>query len=369
MTGGAFGSDSGAAPAPTQWHFLQSDFWAHHKTQFGWTAVRLDGDGESCLEGVLSLSRSLPGGVLFTYVPYAPASRTDLVAPGVPGPDRAELPELLRAAVPAVGAAVEARIGRAPAIIRFDLPQTREGEREAPDDASLSTGGPKLMKSPVDVQPPDTVVLDLREGSEALLAGMHKKNRYNIRLAERKGVSVREAAADELPRWYALYEETAARDGITIHSYDYYARLFELASGADAAFDAPALHLSFAEHEGELLAGIVVAHYAGGATYLYGASSNAKRNLMPNYALQWRAIEAAARAGCSWYDMFGVPPADDPAHPMHGLYRFKTGFGGSIVHRLGAWDAPVRPIAARVFRLAERGRDVYFHGLRGGHAR
>jgi lipid II:glycine glycyltransferase (peptidoglycan interpeptide bridge formation enzyme) len=90
---------------------------------------------------------------------------------------------------------------------------------------------------------------------------------------------------------------------------------------------------------------------------------------MPNYALQWRAIEDAVGSGCAWYDMFGIPPADDPSHPMHGLYRFKTGFGGSIVHRLGAWDAPVRPLAAGLFRLAERGRDVYFHRLRGRHAR
>ncbi len=358
MTGGAIGSDSGAAPAPTPWHFLQSDFWAHHKTQFGWTAVRLTGEDESRLAGLLALSRRLPGGFLLTYVPYAPASATGMVAPGVPGPDRPELSALLRSAVPAITAAVAARVGRSPTLIRFDLPQTREADAEgaAPDAPSVPDGG-QLMKCPVDVQPPDTVVLDLREGSDALLAGMHKKNRYNIRLAERKGVSVRQASADELPRWYALYEETATRDGITIHAQRYYATLFDLVSGADAS----ALRLYFAEHEGELLAGIVVAHYAGGATYLYGASSNAKRNLMPNYALQWRAIEDAARAGCAWYDMFGIPPADDPAHPMHGLYRFKTGFGGAIVHRFGAWDAPVRPIAARIFRLAERGRDAYFH--------
>ncbi|HKK52989.1 MAG TPA: peptidoglycan bridge formation glycyltransferase FemA/FemB family protein, partial [Myxococcota bacterium] len=251
MTGGAIGPDSGAAPAPTQWHFLQSDFWAHHKSQFGWTAVRLTGADEPRLAGLLTLSRRLPGGVMLTYVPYAPASAAGVVAPGVPGPDHPELSELLRSAIPSIAASVTARVGRSPTLIRFDLPQSREadgdalGETPAADDA-------RLTKSPVDVQPPDTVVLDLRGGSEALLAAMHKKNRYNIRLAERKGVSVREATPDELPRWYALYEETAARDAITIHSQQYYATLFELASGADA----PSLRLYFAEHEGELLAGI-----------------------------------------------------------------------------------------------------------------
>jgi lipid II:glycine glycyltransferase (peptidoglycan interpeptide bridge formation enzyme) len=216
------------------------------------------------------------------------------------------------------------------------------------------------LHAPVDVQPPDTVVIDLTAREEDLLAAMHKKNRYNIRLAERKGVRVAAGSASRMHEWYELYRETAARDAITIHARQYYERLFELADEDEAT----RVRLYLAEHDGDLLAGIVVVIHGEGATYLYGASSNAKRNLMPNYALQWHAILDAKRCGCAWYDLFGIPPADEPIHPMHGLYRFKTGFGGSIVKRLGAWDVVLAPVRARLYRGAERLRDLYFHRIR-----
>jgi lipid II:glycine glycyltransferase (peptidoglycan interpeptide bridge formation enzyme) len=89
------------------------------------------------------------------------------------------------------------------------------------------------------------------------------------------------------------------------------------------------------------------------ATYLYGASSNIKRNLMAPYALQWKAIQDAQSSGCIVYDLFGIPPNEDPDHPMAGLYRFKTGFGGSIIHRPGSWDYPCKPLLYTLFKRAE----------------
>ena len=85
---------------------------------------------------------------------------------------------------------------------------------------------------------------------------------------------------------------------------------------------------------------------------------------MPNYALQWRAILHAREAGFATYDLFGVPPADDPTHPMHGLYRFKTGFGGRLVHRAGSWDVVTRPMRYGAYHFAERIRSFYFHRMR-----
>ncbi|MFW5690105.1 MAG: lipid II:glycine glycyltransferase FemX [Spirochaetota bacterium] len=344
-----------AAPAgPRAWHFLQSELWARHKERFGWRAVRVEGP-----EPILTLSRPLAAGFVLTYVPYAPAAvpyhdsvGSDCI-PGVPGPAAAELGRQVAVFIPMIRAAVESA-GLRLALIRFDLPQS--------DDGSFSAVLPdgQLVRAPVEVQPPTTVIVDLDRDEERILAAMHKKNRYNIRLAERKAVRVRRATADELPRWYELYEETARRDAIAIHSFAYYAHLFELASSVPE----PRLVLYLAEHEGEVLAGIIVVHHGDGATYLYGASSDRKRNLMPNYALQWHAMQAARAEGMRWYDFFGIPPADDPSHPMHGLYRFKTGFGGAIVSRLGAWDVPLRPVASRAFRLAERARDFYFHRMR-----
>lgn len=337
------------------WHFLQTRLWASHKERFGWEAVAVEAPGSPGF--VRTLSRRLGGGVLFTYVPYGPAGQTDT---GVPGPPVAELPALLGDLSDRVALGVKDSVGTTPAVVRFDLPQ-------ASRDAAEGLFAAGLRPAPVEVQPRDTVVLDLRASEAELLEGMHKKNRYNIRLAERKGVTVRtadtaseEAVKSAIERWYALYRVTADRDRIAIHSREYYER-FLLAAIDDDELD---VRLSFAEHEGDLLAGIIVVRYGAGATYLYGASSNEKRSLMPNYALQWQAIVDARRYGCRWYDLFGVPPAADSSHPMHGLYRFKTGFGGEVIHRLGAWDSIRKPIIGHGFRLAERTRDIYVHRVR-----
>jgi lipid II:glycine glycyltransferase (peptidoglycan interpeptide bridge formation enzyme) len=74
--------------------------------------------------------------------------------------------------------------------------------------------------------------------------------------------------------------------------------------------------------------------------YLYGASSNVKRNLMPSYALQWAAMRDLRVEGCLSYDLFGIPPYAEAGHPMFGLYQFKTGFGGRIVHTPGGLGPP-----------------------------
>ena len=155
-----------------------------------------------------------------------------------------------------------------------------------------------------------------------------------------------------------------------IHDLRYYRALFERA----AASDNLRLLLLCAWHEGDLLGGIVVALWhrdgwsrrsnGGQATYLYGASADRKRNLMAGYTLQWRAMQMAREAGCVSYDLFGIPTNEDPRHPMAGLYRFKTGFGGRIVRRYGAWDYRCRPLAAGLLGMAEGLRRFYFKRLR-----
>jgi lipid II:glycine glycyltransferase (peptidoglycan interpeptide bridge formation enzyme) len=156
---------------------------------------------------------------------------------------------------------------------------------------------------------------------------------------------------NKLEGYYKIYWETAERDGILIHGLEYYAALFEEAarSGVD-------IRLYMASHEGEDLAGIVTLFRGKEAVYLYGASANHKRNLMAPNALQWRAMRDAKAAGCGFYDLFGIAPNDDPNHPMAGLYRFKTGFGGRIVHRPGSWDYPYRPLVMALYSIAEKTR-------------
>ena len=100
-----------------------------------------------------------------------------------------------------------------------------------------------------------------------------------------------------------------------------------------------------AEHEGDEIAAIMTIFSKDEAVYLYGASSNLKRNFMPNYLLQWNAMKDAKKYGCKYYDMYGIPPeGKDENHPMHGLYMFKANFGGKMVHRTGSWDVPLKSV-------------------------
>jgi lipid II:glycine glycyltransferase (peptidoglycan interpeptide bridge formation enzyme) len=239
------------------------------------------------------------------------------------------------------------------AFIRFDPPWYTEGEGVFPPLL-----GKPLSRAAADVQPPDTVLVDLDRSMEAVLESMKPKGRYNIRLAARKGVGVRRAEEAELPVFYGLFQETARRDGIAVHSLDYYRTLFSLSREYRGAADragrnAPDIRLYIASEGGEDLAAIITLFRGKQAVYLYGASSDSKRNLMAPYALQWKAMEDAQAAGCLEYDLFGIPPRDDPNHPMAGLYRFKTNFGGNIIHRCGSWDYPYRPVVKSLFNAAE----------------
>jgi lipid II:glycine glycyltransferase (peptidoglycan interpeptide bridge formation enzyme) len=184
---------------------------------------------------------------------------------------------------------------------------------------------------------------------------MKPKWRYNIGLAAKKGVLVERRDEAGLDVFYRLYRETAKRDGIAIHGPEYYAALF--AGAREKA--GPEFRLYLAFHEGIPLAGIIVLFRGPAAVYLYGASSNQQRNLMAPYALQWRAMRDARAAGCGEYDLYGIPPREDPAHPMAGLYRFKTGFGGRIIHRSGSWDYPYRAARKKLFTAAESLRKFF----------
>lgn len=229
------------------------------------------------------------------------------------------------------------------------LGKPRTGIREM--RMNFDTKRRKLRKAPTDLLPADTVILDLNAGPDRMLARMKPKTRYNIRLSARKGVKVRDAGLKGLEAWYGIYRETAVRHGMTLNSLDYFKAALEVNSGD--SYSPACLHLLMAEIKGSPAAGMILAISGGRATYLYGASSSEKKNFMPSYALQWAAIRTAKQAGCSDYDLFGTAPYPDPHHPMYGLYRFKTGFGGCMVHRQGCWDYPFDEAGYEVFRASE----------------
>lgn len=228
----------------------------------------------------------------------------------------------------------------------------------------------KLRKNRVDIQPPDSTLINLLDSEEEILEKMKSKWRYNIRLAEKKGVIIEkidgsnEKLSEYIDIFYELYKTTAERDGIGIHSKSYYLDLLKQSSEQiKEGKDVPLVSLYFARHEEDYLASIITLFSKTESVYLYGCSSNVKRNYMPSYLLQWNAIKGAKSYGSSYYDMYGIPPTDDDKHPMHGLYLFKTGFGGKNIHRPGSFDVPIS-LFYSVYNLIEKFRAFYYKKIK-----
>ena len=187
------------------------------------------------------------------------------------------------------------------------------------------------------IQPRCVMKLDLTPSLDDVLANCKPKWRYNIRLAEKKGVQVRfDCTKADLKTFYDLLTETARRDRFRIRGFDYYEHMW------DALVEPGYARLFLAEYEGEAVAGALSFIFGDKCWYTYGASSNRHRNVMPNHLMQWRMIEWAKNAGCVVYDFRGVSPIKDGQGDEHltGLNRFKEGFGAKYVEYIGEFDLP-----------------------------
>ena len=193
------------------------------------------------------------------------------------------------------------------------------------------------------VQYRNTVLLDLTPPEDELLAQMKQKTRYNVRLAGRKGVTVRQGRAEDFEQLYQMYAETAVRDGFAIRGWDYYQTVW------NTFLNAGMLTPLIAEVEGEMVSGLMLFHFGMTAWYLYGMSQPTHREKMPTYLLQWEAIRAAKEKGCTVYDLWGAPDVFDETDTLWGVYRFKAGLGGQVVRHIGAWDLPLRPWIYRLY--------------------
>lgn len=192
-------------------------------------------------------------------------------------------------------------------------------------------------------------VLNLQPDEKEILAGMKEKWRYNIRLAGRKGVSVRrgEGQAD-LDTFYHIYETTSERDEFFIHNKAFYEEVTRLFSQDDR------FALLLAEYEGQAIAGIIVLRYGRWSWYMYGASSNEHRNLMPNHLLQWTGMQWAKSHGCWYYNFRGIPDILEEDQELWGVYVFKRGFGGYAIRALETHDLIYQPLVYNVYlRLLE----------------
>lgn len=316
----------------------QSLFWADFKSKSGWIPHFFEVTSAKLSFEITVMTRKIAKCFTLAYVPMA--CERDFFE------DDAEFDLFFRD----FSRNIKPFLPRNTILVRFDPPVDKdcgEGKITA------------LKKAVNDIQPPDTVVLDLSATEEELLAAMKPKWRYNIRLAEKKGVKITVHGEEALDDFYTLFKTTGQRDGIAIHSKAYFERLFRTA----AQYPDVTVRIYRADFEDEKLAAIITLFLGNQAVYLYGASSNEKRNLMPTYLVQWKAICDGKKAGCTEYDFYGIPPTDDENHPMHGLYRFKTGFGGKIIHRIGSFDYSYSPLTAG-FSLAEMMRSFYYKKIK-----
>jgi len=208
------------------------------------------------------------------------------------------------------------------------------------------------------IQFKNTVLVDLTQSEEELLARMKQKTRYNIRLAEKKGVTLRLGTQQDFSMVYKMYAETSVRDGFVIRDEGYYRTVWQtfMANEPDtnlksqiAPYQLPSAEPLIVEVDHEPVAALFVFYFAGRAYYVYGMSRSAHREKMPTYLLQWEAIKRARAKGCTVYDLWGAPDVFDESDSMWGVYRFKEGLGGTVVRTLGAWDYTPNPLWYKLY--------------------
>lgn len=394
--------------------FLQTPFWCQFKSRHGWTYRRFEVEytllplnaeennceksketlkqvqGDSVRSELAVLNRSFAKGMfsiayipLFPKLPYecTPEELLDKAFDDDGDASALAGQEIITPETQTIefahflselAAALKPELPKNTIAIRFDP----DVSFSTPEDRDLFNYGMKMVsyadrlklrKNSVDIQPPDSTLVDLTGTEDEILEKMHSKWRYNIRLSERKGVTVNRYLgndinlSEKLDKFYELTKITNARDGNASHAKAYYADLIKSsAEEISKGRDIPVISLYIAEHEGEEIGSIMTLFSHDEAIYLYGASSNNKRNLMPNHLLQWTAMKDAKAYGSKYYDMYGMPPeGKDENHPMHGLYMFKANFGGKNIHRTGSWDIPLKAIY-RPYSTAEKLR-AFWH--------
>ncbi|MGI9953110.1 peptidoglycan bridge formation glycyltransferase FemA/FemB family protein [Moorellaceae bacterium AZ2] len=321
-------------------HILQTYAWGQVKAATGWQPLRLvvEQDGRIVAAATL-LKRSLPyiGRSIF-YAPRGPV--VDFHNPA--------LFDFLLQAVRELAL----REGAILLKIDPDIPSTDEEVRELllQRGFRLATEGTGFDG----VQPRHVFRLDIRPPLEEIRKNFHPKTRYNIGLAERRGVTIKDdCTLEDLPVFYSILQETALRDRFLIRSYDYFLTLWkELVERGYAK-------LFMAYYEGQPIAGTLAFILGDKAWYLYGASSNRHRNVMPNYLLQWTMICWAKGQGCTLYDFRGVPGEVSEDHPLYGLYRFKKGFNGVFTEFIGEYDLVYSPFYYRLWRLAQPAHTLF----------
>jgi len=365
-------------------HILQTWEWGQVKSQFGWqsihllwndqptTGLQLSNVNQSPLETIqksqvtaaaLVLHRSINIPVFSNYLQVLYVPKGPLLNWGNP---------LLRLRVLDDLRSLAQKLGAI--FIKID-PDIRigtgiPGEPDAQDDNSglavisdLKQYGWRFSREQVQFR--NTVLLDLSRSIDSLLAGMKQKTRYNIRLAERRGVRIRLGTQADIGLLYRMYSETSKRDGFVIRDESYYRTVWGTFIPLDTSSPInlevvnnivdnklkifPSAIPLIAEVNNEPVAALIYFLFANKVWFLYGMSLEVHREKMPNYLLQWEVICRAKKAGCYVYDLWGAPDEFKEKDPLMSVFRFKQGLGGQVIRHIGAWDLPVRPILYNLY--------------------
>lgn len=318
-------------------HLLQMGGWGELKKDFGWKPMRFILDSET---GAQILFRRLPLGLTLGYMPKPvfalSGGSNDFLRPEVEGQLSVNSKQL-SVVSDQFWREVDLICKQNRAVFLKVEPDTWINEF----DLQLST----FKLSNHNIQPPRTIVISLKENEEQILARMKPKCRYNIRLAGKKGVTIR--TWDDLPAFHEMMTVTGGRTNFGVHTLEYYQRAYELFHPKGTC------ELLVAEYEDTSLAALMVFANAKRAWYVYGASNDEERNRMPTYLLQWEAIRWAKARGCEEYDLWGVPDENEDVlesnfetrhDGLWGVYRFKRGFGGQLKRAAQALDRVYNPL-------------------------
>lgn len=313
-------------------HILQTKPWGELKQAFGWKVAHLGVTSADSLHsiGAQILIKPLPFGLSLAYIARGPVGLNQQ-------PDKNPLWKKWLAEVD--------HLCQKQRVVFLKIEPDLWRDNDEKNLSSLKEQVPAgFLSSQQDIQPSRTLMVDLSGDEDDVLARMKQKTRYNVRLASKKGVIVKQS--QDLTTFYRLMSLTAQRDQFGVHSLAYYQKAFDLFNSKGAC------QIFIAEYQGEPLAAIMVFYHGKRAWYFYGASANEHRDRMPAYLVQWEAIRWAKAQGCSQYDLWGVPDDDlqslednfmNRSTGLWGVYRFKRGFGGELMRTQGPWDRVYKP--------------------------
>src|SRR5665648_233100 len=294
-------------------HLLQSSPWAKFKEKFGWSSIRVV--YETC--GAQILFRHLPLGLKIAYIPKCTVSKINEKF-------LQDLDQIVK--------------NNHSIFLKIEPDKWEDSIKE------LWTESKYLIPSRT-FQPRRTILIDLKGDESTWLVDMKQKTRYNIRLAQKKEIIVKES--NDIRTFYELIQSTSDRDGFGVHSFEYYTAVYE------RFIEKQQVALLLAYYNDIPLAGLMVFRFGRRAWYFYGASNNRERNRMPTYLLQFEAMKWAKNYGCIEYDLWGIPDEDKEkleeefskrSDGLWGVYRFKRGFGGKIKRQSCAYDRIYKPI-------------------------